>query len=273
MDRRTVLTAVGTGLAGIAGCLSGTDAERSTETDVATDSEADATTATATSPALGDVVVAKATPYASSMGSGGVLTDPDRQYVVAGVDGVDPFHDLTFVFETAGETWEPGLPETTGARNRSVAGVERPYVAFSVPSPLSATEPRISLTGGGGEWPLSVTAAAQLAEPSPRFELVSFEVPETVEHGRRFSVSLTARNASDTDGRFLAALYWPTRRIEDDDESTVVDRQVGAGETVTASVDLGTEYTVAEDGPVSLQLRGHVDDSAVVEVTGAGTPT
>ena len=86
---------------------------------------------------------------------------------------------------------------------------------------------------------------------------------ESFENG---SVSLTVENTSETGGRFLAACYWPTERIADDDESTVVEREVAAGETVGIPVSIDTEYTARESGPVTLRVDGHVTAEREVRV-------
>jgi hypothetical protein len=180
-------------------------------------------------------------------------------------------------------SWDPGLPHTLGAINFSVAGHRggplgrafgrdgRSYLAFAVPSPLSATNPRIRFEGDGTEWPLSARMRDRLAAPSPRFELRSLAVPESVSQGETLSVSLTATNVSDTDGRFLAAVYWPTNLIAADDESHVIERTAAADGDVTASLEIGTAYTGYEAGPVTLSVRGHVSARREVELRNAST--
>ncbi|WP_225741342.1 hypothetical protein [Halorussus halophilus] len=162
--------------------------------------------------------------------------------------------------------------------NRTVAGHEggpigrgpkrdRSYLAFTVPSPLSASNPRIQYAGSdSARWSLPTKARDRLAASAPRFELESLEVPDEVSQGTPLSVSFTAKNVSETDGQFLAALYWPTKRIADDDESRVVERQVSAGDAVTISLDIDTSYTTSEAEPVTLSIRGHVSAEREVQV-------
>lgn len=270
---------------GSAGCLSRESVQPGSGSDEATDGTPDETDATpASGVVVEDAVVRKAVTYESRMGSGGVLAVEGRQYVVASVRASRDLSPSDFAFRTDADSWRPGLSDTVGATNRAVAGRGggpvghslrgdgRSYLAFEVPSPLSASNPRIRYAPGDSEWPLPTRMADRLEAPSPRFELVSLTVPESVSQGEALSVSLTARNVSETDGRFLAAVYWPTRVIADDDESRVVERDVAAGEETTASMAIDTSYTASEDGPVGLTVRGHVAAEREVEVRNASTP-
>lgn len=236
-----------------------------------------------------DIVVRKAITYTSTMGSGGVLAADGQQYVVASVRTreelpesastfrTDPHPESAFTFRTDGQSWTPGLPETVGGLNYAVSGHDggavgqpvgegRSYLAFTVPSPLPVSNPRIELAANETTaWPLPTTARERLAAPAPQFELTELVVPETVSRGATLSVSLTAENVSETDGRFLAALYWPTR-VADDNESHVVEREVDAGDDVTSSLEIGTVDTPFEENPVTLAVRGHVTAEREVEL-------
>ena len=268
MDRRTMLRAAGSGLAvSLAGCYTGTERDDST-----------------TELSVTEIGVHKAVTYESTMGSGGVLTPADQQFVVASVHNGDERDAPAFQFETESESWTPGLPDTRGASTYAVAGREggavgspaagdRQFLAFTVPSPLSVTEPRIRLTdSGGGEWHLPVAAEDRLAASSPAFELNDVTVPEEVRQGETLPVSLTVENVSETEGRFLAAVYWPTELIADDDESRIIERRVAAGERTTAVVEIDTEYTTGEDGPMVLVVDGHVAARRSVQVLDAERP-
>jgi hypothetical protein len=226
-----------------------------------------------------DVVARKAVTYESVMGSGGVLTDPDQQYVVATVRADGELDPEAFAFETDEGSWEPGLSNTRGATNLAVAGhgegaIGSPispsppsYLAFAVSSPLSASTARITYEDDhGGRWDLSDAQRERLGAPAPEFERQGLTVPDEISQGETLSVSLTVENVSDVDGRFLAAVYWPTDAVADDDESHVVERQVAAGERVTATLDIDTEYTAMEDGPVTLSVDGHVSGERTVGV-------
>lgn len=294
MNRRRMLALCGLCVSGSAGCLSGWPPQSSDgpgdETDdgpgggTGTTDDGSAGTPATDAVDVEDVVVRKAVRYESSMGSGGVLAADDRQYVVASARTARDVSASDFAFVTDSESWDPGLPDTVGAVNYAVAGHEggpagralgggdRSYLAFSVPSPLSASNPRIRFEQTGAAWPLPDEMRDRLAAPSPRFELDSFEAPGAVSQGETLSVSLSVTNVSDTDGRFLAAVYWPTKLIADDDESHVVERTVAAGDDVTASLALDTEYTTAEEESVTLSVRGHVVAERDVEVQDASTP-
>jgi hypothetical protein len=150
-------------------------------------------------------------------------------------------------------------------------------LAFTVPSPLSAGEPRIRFDGDEShdprEWPLPPAARDGLAAPAARFELDSLSVPASVSQGDPLSVSLSVTNVSETAGRFLAALYWPTDTIADDDESHILEQVVDAGETVSLTRDVDTEYTTSEPRTVTLEVRGHVSADREVQVKNASTPS
>lgn len=281
MNRRRLLASCGTCLAGLAGCLSESPANtaetpnqtESPPSETTTDSptERPSGTQTDTTPSVGDIVVRKAIRYESTMGSGGVLTASETQYVVASIQGPQDASTDGFSLETDADSWDPGLPKTAGARNYSVAGIERPYLAFTLPSPLSASNPRIRRDGEDTEWSLPDGATETLAASAPRFELDSLTVPESVSQGEQLSVSLSATNVAETDGRFLAAVYWPTKRIADDDESHVVERTVAAGESMSASLDIDTSYTTNEAESIPLRIRGHVTAERDIDVSDVST--
>jgi hypothetical protein len=174
--------------------------------------------------------------------------------------------------------------------NVAVAGHEGPPVGrqglggdglsvltFAVPSPLSASNPQIRFDGEISrevrEWPVPVGERNRLAAPAARFELDSLSVPASVSQGDTLSVSLSVTNASETAGRFLAALYWPTDTIADDDESHILERVVDAGETVSVTRDIDTEYTTYESRTVTLELRGHVSADREIEIKNVSTPS
>ncbi|AUV82307.1 hypothetical protein C2R22_12185 [Salinigranum rubrum] len=306
LSRRHLLAAVAGSLAAVAGCTTRTPQSTSEPTARPPQSTSASTSPTPTpesperSPTdssttvrrvtLDDAVVRKAVRYESVMGSGGVLAGEDEQYVVATVRAPRNLQPSSFSFEANGRSWSPGLPETAGAVNVAVAGLEgwplgrndfdagRPaLLAFTVPSPLSASNPRIRFDGGASgearEWPLPAGERERLAAPAARFELDSLSVPESVSQGEPLSVSLSVTNVSNTAGRFLAALYWPTKLIADDDESHVLEREADAGETVTLSTDIDTAYTTNEAESIPLKLRGHVSAEREVRVENAGTPS
>lgn len=288
MQRRRFLAAAGlsTGAA-LGGCLGQSnpdDPVDSTPTDRSspTDTSEPTTTARPTPDGVevSNVVVRDAVYYRSIMGSGGVLAGTDRQYVVASVRADRSLSAESFSFETETNSWSPGLPDTRGATNRSVAGhgegpvgqfndFDSPtYLAFTVPAPLSAETAHISLSSAdSGPWPLSETGLERLGSVGPRFELDSLSVPSSVSQGEQLSVSLTVRNVSEAEGRFLAAVYWPTQNIADDDESHRLEGRVPAGETATESVQIDTAYTTREAGPVKMRVEGYVDAERTVGVT------
>lgn len=289
-SRRHYLSALGAALAGTAGCLAGDGDELVTPENPQTTRRTTRDRTTAGTPtgdgtpdvSLSDVVVRKAVTYESVMGSGGVLAGHGTQYVVASAEATEDVSMDEFFLVTDGDSWPAGLPDTRGGVNRSVAGHdggplgvpigrgEPSYLAFAVPSPLDAANPRIERSGHDARWPLSADARTRLAAPAPRFELVDLDAPATVTRGDTLAVSLTARNVSETDGRFLAAVYWPTT-VADDDESRVVERSVAAGAETTATVEVDTAYTDDSDGPATLEVAGHVATREAVAVRDSTT--
>lgn len=281
----------------------GTGDEPSTPTDeptATTDESPDTTTAENASfslpessvKSLGEVRVAVANPtvgkavaYESIMGSGGVLGSDGSQFVVAEVQSQqrnsvdareDPAYDA-FELDVDGEAYSTVEIEkrTTGAYTSSLA--ERGnvrygdsyataetvgWLAFEPPSPLDASEAAIRCRYGGetAEWSLPEEVVTELARPGPRFELESFDA--TVEE-YSVDVSFVAKNVSGNDGEFLAAMYWPTTGIADDDESTVLRRTIAAGEKLEWSGSFPTEYT---DGVVSARLGGSVTGEIEVDL-------
>ncbi len=235
--------------------------------------------------AVANVAAEKAISYQSIMGSGGVLAPENRQFVVAEVQSgrtpdasSDPEYDA-FELIADGETYSAIEIEdrTTGAYTTSLAErgeirYDNPYasrntvgwIAFELPSPLDVNDAVIRCRYGGEtvEWSLSDERVSALARPAPTFELRSFEA--TVRTAS-VELSLVAENVSEADGRFLAAVYWPTSGIADDDESTIVARSVAAGDRVEWTKSFGVEYSGGEDGIVTASVEGSVSDERTVD--------
>lgn len=309
-NRRKFLAVAGALSAGFAGCLGDAstgadDSTPSTRTNDTTDTtDTTNSTTTADEPpqqasfsvsdsairAVGGAWVAvvnptvrKAVEYESIMGSGGVLSPGERQFVVAEVQSQDgetvsakgkPEYDA-FELVVDGEIYPANDVGGIGAGSRRFAerGEVRydmgyadesdvGWIAFEPPSPLDASEAaiRCRYDGDNAEWSLPDDAVAKLSKPAPKFELQSFDA--TME-GSNAKLSFAAKNVSKNDGRFLAALYWPTNEMYDDDESTIIERSVEAGGAVEWSKEFGTEYTT---GTVSTHIDGAVTGTAKVDV-------
>jgi hypothetical protein len=300
-SRRRYLAGVTTVLAGLAGCTESgpggtvtTTETESTETDpkkspsgtpTAAPEDAQRTVGGDTV-AVTDIVARKAVRYQATMGSGGVVAVDGTQFVVASVQSDVDLSMGAFSVATADDRWVASTLDDTGATNWAVEGHEGgpvgkmvggdgpKYIVCELPSPLDAADPVVRLDHGGerAEWSLPEEAVSTLAASAPTFDLDSLDAPDSVRQGEQMEVRLTATNTSDTDGRFLAAVYWPTELIADDDESHVVETTVDAGASTTQSVTIDTEYTTNEDGPITLRVDGHVAAETAVEVTDASTP-
>jgi hypothetical protein len=255
---------------------------------------------------VADPVARKAVAYESLMGSGGVLAPEGRQFAVAAVRstprsgpgsgafdaGGDPPRDAFSLVVGDGSYPAVGIEDrTTGARTAALAGRgdlaygtptadgwETGWIAFEPPSPVEPgagdARPRIRCEygDGTGTWSLHPDAVATLARPAATFELRSFAA-ERADGGADVELSLVAENTAEVDGRFLAAVYLPTRAIADDDESHLVERSVAAGDTVEWTERFDARYLSAEDGTLDVRAEGVVSGSATVEVgTGTGTP-
>ncbi|MHB9288243.1 hypothetical protein ACKVMT_14540 [Halobacteriales archaeon Cl-PHB] len=290
MERRRFLAATGIVCAtGLTGCLGSAGPEDTAGTDGTPTAEPrppsptaspDTPTETPTrhGVTVSDIVVREAVTYESYMGSGGVLAAAGQQYVVASVGAAEDLDPERLVFQVDDQLWKPGLPDTVGARNRSVAGhaggpigrgnwEDTAFVAYAVPSPLAAESARIRLTGTeDAEWAVPPAELRRLTSPGPTYELESLSVPDAVDQGDPLRVSFTVRNVSETAGRFLGAFYWPTKRIADDDESTIVGSEVDAGGRLSRTITLATEHTTDETESVTLSVRGHVSADRQVEV-------
>mgnify|MGYP002277036301 CR=1 FL=1 len=239
--------------------------------------------------AVFDIVAEKAVTYESIMGSGGVVAPEGWQFVVASVRSDAELELDAFSLRVGGETLAAVDPGDAGAQNDAVAGHEggivgspeltggdaARYVAFELDSPIQVDDPQIVLERGGesATWSLPDEAAETLAGSAPSFELDSLSAPDSVTQGEAMTVELSVTNTSDTDGRFVAAAYWPTELIADDDESHLIEQSVDAGASTTATLTIDTGYTTDEDGPITLRIEGHVSAEQEITVEDASTPT
>lgn len=289
--RRTYLAAVSLGLAGLGGCLSepadpagGPTDDTTTASDGTTQPSGTTDDTTTDSPTVTvrDPIVRKAVTHYAWPGSTQILAPEDEQFVVATVEGPEETAPPAFRLEAGGREFTPGV-DAPGRHHAELAGREggsvlkndhaRGYLAFRVPSPLDVDDARIVRADGGPSTPLPDRELTRLARRAPEFEIVSLDVPDTVEHGVPLEVSLDVRNVGDVPGRFLAGLHWPTEAVADDDETTVLRRSVRAGETTSFSPTLRTEYAVNNTKEHPLTIAGSVSAERSVEVMVDGTTT
>jgi hypothetical protein len=301
-SRRRYLALLGAGLAATAGCLSdgdggATDTQPTDTTRQTTDTTVPPTTTHGTTRGPGttedpveglsvsDVGVVKAGAYYAWPYSTEVYAPAGKQFVVASVTMPDGRQAPGFSFRAAGETYQPGIDgvDSPGWSGSTFAGREgglvagdhegSGFLAFTVPSPLEAENPRVRLDAEDRAWSLPDAASKRLASPSPSFRLDSFEAPDSVDRPHTFDVSLTVTNTSDVDGRFVAGLHWPTNAVADDDETTVLREDVAAGASATLEETLSTEYATFETDTLTLSLGGYVDATREVTVEADGTTT
>lgn len=289
--RRTYLAALSLGLAGLGGCLSesgdpggGPTDDTATNTDGTTQPSGttDDTTTERSGVAVRDPIVRKAVTHYAWPASTQILAPEDEQFVVATVEGPEETAPPEFTLEAGDREFSPGV-DVPGRYGAQFAGREggsvlkndhaRGYLAFRVPSPLDVDDARIVRDDGGSPTPLPDRELARLGRQAPEFELESLAVPDSVDRPEQVEVSLTVRNVADVPGRFLAGLHWPTAAIADDDETTVLRRSVGAGETTSFSLTLRTEYAVTETGEHPLTIDGSVSAERSVEVVVDETTT
>ncbi len=291
-SRRDYLAVLGATVPGLAGCLSeageteGDGTPPETATDDATRTVTDDATRTVTNDEMAttsedvaadltvsDVAVHEAITFYHWPGSTRVFAPPEEQYVIATVSGPGTDDLPDFVFEVGGESWDRTLvgrdlegPSAVAGRSGGQVGYgDDPdgTLAFRVPSPLSGSDPKIRVAGTDATWPLPDEARARLASPPPSFTLESLAVPDSVARSEDVPVDLTVRNTSDVTGRFLAAVQWPTG-VADDDEATVVEERVDAGETRTVSLSFPAGAP-ATDTP-TLSVEGCVTAERTVQV-------
>lgn len=232
-SRREYLAAVGLG--SLAGCLGG-DESTPTEgdpTSTATATPVPTTTATAspTDPArLGEsvtvdgvaVTLERVAVQSSLMveytDSGDVIANTDGRFVLAEFDAASstPAADH-YTLVTADERKRPMEPgggfwlSENGRREQystdsasSMGDAGGGWLAFPVDGELDAEATQIIV--GDGAWTIPDRVTERLSQPAPRFELGSFDHPETVTPDEPFSVSLTVENVGSVAGTFRGVL-------------------------------------------------------------------
>lgn len=142
--------------------------------------------------------------------------------------------EIPIAVEIDGERYADPIPV---GRDRRAS---RDRVAVRVPV-AAATDAAIRWERDDGSpprWRLEASTVDRLAV-SPEFEVRSWSVPDEVEYGERFDVSVTVENVGDRDGRFLSTLG--ARQGSLGVPETSVD--VAVGETRTRTVTLDPHYS------------------------------
>lgn len=279
MERRAILGIAGSILGLSAGCIGAPAAENSTRppTDDPTTGN---DTATSSGPEVLDIVAGDAVAYHSMNGSSGVLAGDATQYVVAALESPRNLSADSVRLRVGGEEYSPGLPDTRGARNRSIGGLQgRPIrfaegdspalASFVVPSPIEDVDGstlRVRDAGSEHSFTLPAAVTEALSAPPPNFVLESFAVPENVERGSSLDISITATNTAEVAGQFLAAVHVPTELVDDDNEVQIVSADAPAGGTVTESLSIDTQHTTDERSTIPVTLEGVVSAEREVAV-------
>jgi hypothetical protein len=142
------------------------------------------------------------------------------------------------------------------------------YATFPLPAPSSPStaEVRWGRSDGTRTWSLPDDALAALGQPTTDWELVSFDVPDSVGPGESFSVAMEARNVGDAPGKFRGVLNQegPMYGV-----SAQWKRTVSPGSTIRRAdtIDVLKEID-ADVSAVKLRLRtvaGDVDHEVRVE--------
>jgi len=237
MDRRSLLAALVTGAAALAGCIGndgdsgnsdatptdGSDDGDQTPTDAADDgdqtpeSTADVTVEqTAVTPEI----VALDSP--DSIGSYGAR---EQQYLLAEITASGELSPDDLELAAGDGSYTPSERIGRGITLRSYGDQYFPteaqsgWVAVEVPKPLDATS--ATLTWPGGEHALGEPAVGTLRRPPTSFD-VTVEAPDQVEAGSSATLSVTVANTGDHRGTFVGALnrtgpsiaYTPVTAVE-----------------------------------------------------------
>lgn len=289
-SRRRTLRAVGLAVAATAGCVDADDPSRDDRTDppdddTGTDSPTDATPTRG----MGD-------PFDTEDGRTVTVSDPAVHPSVVSVEFVSSTHyyervadagDGQYVaFDVAAE----GVDLGEGGREQYGEPIDVPLAVsvdgdrYAAPIPVGRDgEPdtdRVAIPvpvtdaddaavvwarddGPQPRWPLGGTLVDDIAA-APAFELRSWSVPDRVERGTAFDVSVTVANVGERDGRFLATLGVEQGSLGVPERSVAVR----AGETRRHTVTIDPEAHEADDLRVVLDWAGG-RRTATVEVAGS----
>jgi hypothetical protein len=209
-SRRALLASLPAAVTAVAGCtaLSGNSgspaAPTATGTPVPVGAPRDVGAATVTVTGAGTRTTVA---HLVSEDTMGLTTADDRfVFVQVRVDGSErPEYD-GFRLRSGGRSVTPSLRELRPAAQGLASvedgqyhpGTDSGWVAFEVPAPLVADRATVAL--GDAEWQLPGRIIDQLNRPVPEWELLSFSVPQRVEQGERFDVSVRVRNVGAAHG-------------------------------------------------------------------------
>ena len=299
-SRREYLAVVGLG--SLAGCLGG-DESTPTEgdpTSTATATPVPTTTATA-SPAdparvgesvtVNDVdVTLESVAVQSSLAvvytdSGDVIANTDGRFVLAEIDAGSPAPNADqYTLVTAGERGQPMEPgygfwlSEDGRREQysadSASGTGGGWLAFPVDGGVDVQSARITV--GTGAWTLPDRVGERLSQPAPRYEIGSFDHPETVTPDEPFSVSLTVENVGSVAGTFRGVLN--VRGVEYAVYPYPIRLELDPGETEIWTKEYGPDEglnDVGETGGFDLRTPAgdREDEIEVIAGTAVGTAT
>jgi hypothetical protein len=239
MNRRQVLSLCGVGLAGLAGCQSGSDEPGPTETPTGT------VTQTPTGPEL-SVRVESLQPATIGLNVDALTVGGSGQFLYLALsvtDGDPPARsDLTFRFD--GREHSPVEPDPRDlyrayTDDESVYKDGQGWTLFELPEAGDASD--AALVWPGGEWQPGDQLRARLSAPEPPLSL-SWTVPDTVVAGSQPTLEFAVTNDGDHVGQFVGGLNrkgWEYAYIP----LEAIRKPIPAGET--------TSWTVLDENGIS----------------------
>jgi hypothetical protein len=294
-SRRAILTSLGAGLTGLAGCLDFDRGPDRTSTPTRTPPTTPAIVDTALGNAIAldtdgdgrgdgmvvvvsDLVSAHSIRYLTAPDAFGVANAGREQFVLVQVtargDGTPPTPDA-FSLVADGTAYDAGVAAVGPARvdapvsGRPYGGSDRRgYLGFRIPAPLDVDAVAIHLAETG-RWVVPDSAVKHLRAPPPAFE-TALSVPDAVAVDEVIPVRIDVTNVGDGVGTFYGAINHQGPLYAAD----AFTFSLPPGESTTHEVTVG--YHRGSDSPPGRVQFGVVgprlSESVSVRIDGGGTP-